>query len=181
MWLESEPAWSSSVSMKWVGRVAHHGSPAETRGSFVTEAANGIRYVWAEPRLRLITIAAAVANLVVGFIEGTWKVLYTVITKVDSPAQTGLLLSMLGVGGVIGAFIAPSFHDYFGEVADRAIDDGGCCPLGLGAARHQLAGARTLSAGGIDQQDAAFDNSIDGAVVDILRLADARALFVTDR
>jgi predicted MFS family arabinose efflux permease len=104
----------AAVSMKWVGRVAHHGSPAETRGSFVTEAANGIRYVWAEPRLRLITIAAAVANLVVGFIEGTWKVLYTVITKVDSPAQTGLLLSMLGVGGVIGAFIAPSFTKRIG-------------------------------------------------------------------
>lgn len=104
----------AAISMRGVGRVAHHRSATDTRSPFFTEAANGIRYVWAEPRLRLITIAAAVANLVIGFIEGTWIVLYEVVIQAETPAQQGLLLSMLGVGGVIGAFIAPSFTGRFG-------------------------------------------------------------------
>ncbi|HEX6947393.1 MAG TPA: MFS transporter [Acidimicrobiia bacterium] len=98
----------AAVSMRGVGRVAHHRSPIETRSPFFTEAANGIRYVWAEPRLRLITIAAAAANLVVGFIEGTWRELYELVVGANDAAQQGLLLSMLGVGGIIGAFVAPS-------------------------------------------------------------------------
>lgn len=105
---------AAAISMHRVGRVAHHRSPGEGRSGFFTEAANGIRYVWAEPRLRLITIAAAVANLVVGFVEGTWKVLYTVVIGTASAAESGILLSMLGVGGVIGAFIAPAFTSRLG-------------------------------------------------------------------
>lgn len=104
----------AAVSMRGVGRVAHHRAPTDSRSPFFTEAANGIRYVWAEPRLRLITIAAAVANLVIGFIEGTWIVLYSEVIGAQTPAQQGLLLSMLGVGGVVGAFLAPSFTSRLG-------------------------------------------------------------------
>lgn len=98
----------AAFSMKWVGRVARKVTPPEQRGRFLTEAANGLRYVWADPRLRITTIAAAVPNLVVGFIEGTWIILYYDVIGVQNEAQAGFLLSMLGVGGVLGAFLAPS-------------------------------------------------------------------------
>ncbi len=98
----------AAISMRGVGRVAHHRAPSDTRSPFFTEAANGIRYVWAEPRLRLTTIAAASANLVMGFIEGTWIVLFRDVIGAEDAAQRGLLLSMMGLGGVLGAFLAPS-------------------------------------------------------------------------
>jgi predicted MFS family arabinose efflux permease len=104
----------AAASLKGVGRVAHHRSPTDTRASFVTEAANGLKYVWAEPRLRITTIAAAIPNLVIGFIEGTWIVLYYTVIGVRNEAELGLLLSMMGVGGVIGAFIAPSVTNRIG-------------------------------------------------------------------
>lgn len=104
----------AAISMRGVGRVAHHRSATDTRRPFFTEAANGIRYVWAEPRLRLTTIAAASANLVMGFIEGTWLVLFRDVIGAETPTQRGLLLSMMGVGGVIGAFLAPSFSRRLG-------------------------------------------------------------------
>ncbi len=104
----------AAISMRGVGRVAHHRSPTDTRSPFFTEAANGIRYVWAEPRLRLTTIAAASANLVMGFIEGTWLVLFRDVIGAQTPTQRGLLLSVMGVGGVMGAFLAPSFSRRLG-------------------------------------------------------------------
>lgn len=104
----------AAISMRRVGRVAHHRSASDTRRPFFTEAANGIRYVWSEPRLRVTTIAAASANLVMGFIEGTWIVLFQDVIEVENPAQSGLLLSMMGVGGVVGAFLAPSFSRRLG-------------------------------------------------------------------
>ncbi len=98
----------AAISMKWVGPVAHHRSPTDERAPFFTEAANGIRYLWSESRLRISTIAAAVPNFVMGFIEATWLVLFFVVIRVPGDAEAGLLLSAMGVGGVLGALVAPS-------------------------------------------------------------------------
>lgn len=97
----------SAIMLKWVGRVDHQRTPEDERASFLTEAANGIRYIWAEPRLRTTTIAAAVPNFVIGFVEATFVVLaFDVLGAVDE-AQVGVLFFFLGVGGVVGALLAP--------------------------------------------------------------------------
>lgn len=97
----------SAISLKWVGRVKHHRDLSDEKAPFFTEAINGIRYLWAEPRLRITTVASAVPNFVLGFVEATFVVLAIVVFQTETEAQIGILLSAMGVGGVIGALIAP--------------------------------------------------------------------------
>lgn len=97
----------SAVSLYWVGRVPHHRPSADTRSGFLVEARNGLRYIWAEPRLRVTTLAAAVGNFVVGFVEATFVVLAGLVLLTKNDGQIGILIAALGVGGVIGAMAAP--------------------------------------------------------------------------
>jgi MFS family permease len=96
-----------AATMKWVGPVPRHQIAPEDRKPFLTEATNGIKYLWAEDRLRITTITAGLANFVVGFIEGTFRVLYMVVLEAPSETAKGLLLAAVGVGGVLGAIMAP--------------------------------------------------------------------------
>lgn len=98
----------SAFSLRWVGRVAHHRNPEEERSPFFTEALNGLRYVWAEPRLRVTTIASAIPNFVMGFVEATFVVLALDVLGAVNEAQIGILLFFMGIGGLIGALVAPS-------------------------------------------------------------------------
>lgn len=97
----------SAIMLKWVGRVAHHRSPDEERSLYITEAIEGLKYIWTEPRLRITTIASAVPNFVMGFIEGTFVVLFLVVLGVQNEFQIGVLVAAMGVGGVVGALMAP--------------------------------------------------------------------------
>ena len=97
----------SAISLNWVGRVAHHRDPDDERAFFLTEALNGVRYIWSEARLRISTLAAAIANFVTGFVEATFVVLAFVVLQVSNEAQVGVLFFFMGLGGVIGALIAP--------------------------------------------------------------------------
>ncbi|HEY5891114.1 MAG TPA: MFS transporter [Acidimicrobiia bacterium] len=97
----------SAISLNWVGRVGHHHSSRADRQGFLTEAANGIRYIMTESRLRVVTFASAIPNFVVGFVEATFVILAAVVFETENDAQIGILFAALGVGGVIGALVAP--------------------------------------------------------------------------
>ena len=49
---------------------------------------DGLRYIWREPRLRVTTIAAAVPNFVMGFIEATVVLLFSVILGAANTAKS---------------------------------------------------------------------------------------------
>lgn len=97
----------SAISLHWVGRVAHHRDPTETRSNLVREAMNGLRYLWTNRRLRVVTIASAIPNFVIGFIEATFLVLAYVVLDAQTELEAGILLAAVGVGGLIGALMAP--------------------------------------------------------------------------
>jgi predicted MFS family arabinose efflux permease len=99
----------SAWTLKYVGRIAHYREPTTERPSFWGEFAAGMRRIWGEPRLRVSTISAAVPNFVMGFIEGTFIVLFTVVIGAENETQMGVLLFFMGLGGVIGALVAPWF------------------------------------------------------------------------
>lgn len=105
----------AAICLNWVGRVPHHRDPADERAPFLTEAINGIRYIWAEPRLRVTTIASAVPNFVIGFIEATFLVLFLDVLLVPGTTEAGLMLSAMGVGGVCGALVAPAITRHLGQ------------------------------------------------------------------
>lgn len=99
---------AGAIGMRWVGPIHKSAVVDNTRRSFLTDASNGIRYLWAEERLRLTTVTAAVANFVMGFIEGTYRILFKLMTGAPTDFEIGLLLAAMGVGGVLGALMAPS-------------------------------------------------------------------------
>jgi len=98
---------ASAISLAWVGRVPHHRVGDDERLGFLTEAANGVKYVFSEPRLRVTTIASAIPNFVIGFFEATIVVLAEVILLTQTEIEIGILISAMGVGGVVGAVFAP--------------------------------------------------------------------------
>ncbi len=85
----------------------------DQRSRFLEEAAHGLRFLWHEPRLRASTLAAAVANGAVGFIESTLAVLATGVLGAEKSAF-GLMLATLGLGGIAGAFLAPRISRLIG-------------------------------------------------------------------
>jgi predicted MFS family arabinose efflux permease len=78
----------------------------DQRSRFLEEAAHGLRFLWSEPRLRASTLAAAAANAAVGFIESTLAVLATQVLGAEE-SSFGLMLAVLGLGGILGALVAP--------------------------------------------------------------------------
>ena len=113
----------SAVSLAWVGRVVHHRDPAD-RSSFLVEFKAGLNRIWSEPRLRISTISAAVPNFVTGFLEATFVVVATVVLKTTTETQIGILFFFMGVGGLIGALLAPKIS--------RMLGLGKAMTLGLG-------------------------------------------------
>jgi len=97
----------SAVFLYWVGRVEHHRSPDDRRAPFFKEAVHGLGYIWSESRLRITTIAAAVPNFVMGFVEATFVLLAYVILRAENDVQVGFLVAAMGVGGIVGALLAP--------------------------------------------------------------------------
>jgi len=104
----------SAWTLKYVGRVAHHTDVHAERPSVVTEFLAGMRRIWEEPRLRVSTISAAVPNFVMGFMEGTFLVLFTVVIGTTNETEIGILLFFMGIGGLIGALVAPRMTRIFG-------------------------------------------------------------------
>ncbi|MFN2486755.1 MAG: MFS transporter [Acidimicrobiia bacterium] len=102
----------SAVSVFMIGRVPVRLEAVERKG-FATEAWHGLRFLWNEPRLRASTIAAAAANAAVGFLESTLVVLGVDILGANE-AELGTLYMSLGVGGIVGAIIAPRVIKRYG-------------------------------------------------------------------
>jgi predicted MFS family arabinose efflux permease len=98
----------SAWTLKWVGRVPSHASKSDAaRSSVWEEFVAGIRHIWQEPRLRISTISAAVPNFVMGFMEATFVVLATIVLQTETAAQIGILYFFMGLGGLVGALVAP--------------------------------------------------------------------------
>lgn len=104
----------SAWTLSYVGRVAHLAESETERRPFFSEFAEGMRRIWGEPRLRVSTISSAVPNFVIGFVEGTFVVLFTVVIGAENESQMGILLFFMGVGGLIGALVAPSLTRVIG-------------------------------------------------------------------
>ena len=113
----------SAASLTWVGRVVHHRDPSD-RSPFFVEFKAGLNRIWSEPRLRVSTISAAVPNFVTGFLEATFVVVATVVLKTTTETQIGILFFFMGVGGLVGALLAPKIS--------RMLGLGRAMTLGLG-------------------------------------------------
>jgi len=129
LWFNGSTFIISAIAVYLVGPVGYIPTEEEEQAGFVEETLNGLRFLVGERRLRDSTITAAGANIVFGFIEGTFVVMATVVLGTTNDFQIGVLIVAFGLGAILGA-----------SVADRVIR-----VLGLG--RTMILGVGTMAVG----------------------------------
>jgi predicted MFS family arabinose efflux permease len=77
-----------------------------TEGRFLLEVREGWLHLWQDTRIRLTTLAGSLGNFVTGFIEAALVLIGVQILGTEDPAQLGLFVVGMGIGGLIGAFTA---------------------------------------------------------------------------
>ncbi|MEU6153459.1 MFS transporter [Actinosynnema sp. NPDC047251] len=82
------------------------------RGSLRAEVVAGVRWLWNHAALRLIALTAAGLQLAISGV--TLVAIVVVRDSGASSATIGVLFSALGIGGVIGALVAPRLKDRLG-------------------------------------------------------------------
>ena len=103
----------SAASLVVIGPVSRSVSPA--RGSRLrTEIARGPRFVWAEVRLRISTIALAIANFGVGFIDATLVLAAEDVVGATDEWQQGIVFAVFGLGAIAGAASASTVARFIG-------------------------------------------------------------------
>ncbi|MDN3054832.1 MFS transporter [Streptomyces sp. SRF1] len=81
-------------------------------GPLRREALAGLRWVWREPRIRVTVVCAVVLNL---FFSAYYLVIIVLAESRGVPSgEVGVMAAMLGVGGVLGALVAPVLHRRLG-------------------------------------------------------------------
>ncbi len=104
---------ASIVSLAFV-RVAYPIERSAQREPFLDELREGLRYLWSHPHLRYATLAAAVTNLLVAFIESMLVLIGKEVFGIEDFAQLGIVFAALGAGGVLGALTAPGVINRLG-------------------------------------------------------------------
>lgn len=106
----------SAVSIALLGPVKRRRSPEDSDEDegLMADVFNGLRYLWSEPRLRTSTIAIAIANLSVGFLESTLLLTADQVIFATEDWEKGVLFAALGLGAAFGAYVAPGFIRWLG-------------------------------------------------------------------
>lgn len=76
-----------------------------TAPSFARELADGLRFVWAHPFLRFVVVWTAGVNALLGALY--FHAVFASHAEGASPSSIGLILTLAGVGGLLGALAAP--------------------------------------------------------------------------
>jgi MFS family permease len=80
-------------------------APLRNLGKEITE---GLRWLWQRKEIRVTTACAVALNL---FFAAYYLVVVVLAQRRGTPAgEIGVMAAMLGVGGVLGALLAPSLH-----------------------------------------------------------------------
>jgi MFS family permease len=100
-------ATSFAVACVTVSRVrADLGAPHRRREPLRRQLTEGFAFMWARPFFRTLMVWSSLANLVVNALF--FVVVLRMVADGVAPAQIGLVSTAAGVGGILGAMIAPS-------------------------------------------------------------------------
>jgi MFS family permease len=126
-------AVSFGVSAVCLLRIGAREEPvtATTRSTTLRrEIADGLRFLAADPYLRVLTIFGAMSNLALTGYQSI-LVVFLVRDLGVNPAGVGLLLSGMSVGGVIGAASATAIARRFGSARGLLLSELCAAPFGL--------------------------------------------------
>lgn len=95
-------------------------APGARRSVAPGEVVAGLRHLAAEPALRRALLGYGAASLVTGFSEA---LIFAYVERgLDRPAAlVGVLFSVQGVGGLVGAFVSPAVVRRVGEIGTLAV------------------------------------------------------------
>jgi MFS family permease len=89
-------------------RVPRRAVAAAPMGRLGPEIADGLRWVWGHRHIRVTALCAVVLNL---FFSAFYIVVIVLAQRRGIPSgQIGVMAAMLGVGGLVGALLAPYLH-----------------------------------------------------------------------
>ncbi|MEU4805247.1 MFS transporter [Actinosynnema sp. NPDC023587] len=92
--------------------------PVVNRRHFVREMGDGLRWVWQRREIRVTALCAVVLNL---FFTAFYLVVIVLAqARGVSSGAIGVMAAMLGVGGVVGALMAPWLHRALGSYVSIA-------------------------------------------------------------
>jgi predicted MFS family arabinose efflux permease len=95
------------VALLFVRMPAREVTPAPL-GHLGREITEGLRWLWQRREIRVTTVCAVALNL---FFAAFYLVVVVLAERRGTPAgEIGVMAAMLGVGGVVGALLAPSLH-----------------------------------------------------------------------
>ncbi len=80
---------------------------ADPHASFTRDLVEGLRFVWAESFLRFVVVWTAGINALLGALY--FHAVFASHAQGASPSSIGLILTLAGVGGLLGALAAPWF------------------------------------------------------------------------
>jgi MFS family permease len=126
-------ALSFAVSSICLLRIRAREEPAATTrrpSTLLEEIGDGLRFLRADPYLRVLTVFGALSNLALTGYQAI-LVVFLIREVGVSPAVVGLLLSGMSVGGVIGAAGATAIARRFGAARGLLLSEICTVPLGL--------------------------------------------------
>jgi len=119
-------------------------APARTGPrSIRREVADGLRFVWHDPIVRVLTANAGIANLTMTA-YGALQIVFLVRVLHLSPGVVGGLLMALGAGGIVGALAAPALSRWLGTARAAVASIVCTAPFGLLIPLTQRGGGLTL-------------------------------------
>jgi predicted MFS family arabinose efflux permease len=126
-------ALSFVVSSVCLLRIRAREEPAATTrrpSTLLEEIGDGVRFLRADPYLRVLTVFGALSNLALTGYQAI-LVVFLIRELGVSPAVVGLLLSGMSVGGVIGAASATAIARRFGTARGLLLSEICTVPFGL--------------------------------------------------
>jgi len=103
----------SAVSILWMHAVEAPSPPPEARQPALTEAREGLRFVFRQPILRALALQTVTDNFFGSFFAVLYT-LYCIRVLHLSPVAIGLTIGMGGAGSVVGSLLAKRAADRFG-------------------------------------------------------------------
>ncbi len=89
------------------------GTPPTTKATSIThDIREGLKFVWTHPGTRRLTIMSLIFMFLTAPVQGLLPVMAQSVLK-GGPGLFGLMLSAIGLGSIIGAFVLSSIPSYY--------------------------------------------------------------------
>jgi MFS family permease len=93
--------------------IPHGSAPAKTKTTSIShDIREGLKFVWSHPGTRRLTMMSLIFMFLTAPVQGLLPVMAQSVLK-GGPGLFGLMLSAIGLGSIVGAFVLSSIPSYY--------------------------------------------------------------------